>query len=63
MENLVSILKIFNDATFTISTATVTVSEVIPIINSIKKKFQTQTSITSIKQKFVGIVNSIHRNI
>jgi len=38
MEN---VLKIFYDATFAISTATVTVSEVIPIVNSINKVFQT----------------------
>jgi len=61
MENLLRILKIFNDTTFAISTATVTVSEVIPIVNSIKKLYQTRTFIIGIIQIYVDIVNSIHK--
>jgi len=50
-----------HDATFIISTATVTVSKVIPIVNSIQKIFQTETTVIGISQIYVDIVNSIHR--
>lgn len=61
IENLVSILKIFEDAIFVISTATVTASKVISIVNNIKKPFQTQTSVVDINQIYVNIVNIIHK--